>query len=49
MSDIDPTTFTETTKAIVTQKALLSGIQYSFYVALGMNVVALLLVFSLNV
>ena len=24
MSDIDPTTFTETTKAIVTQKALLS-------------------------
>lgn len=45
MSHIDPTTFTETTKAIVTQKALLSGIQYSFYVALGMNVVALLLVF----
>ena len=30
---------------MLTQKALLSGIQYSFYVALGMNVVALLLVF----
>ena len=45
MSELDPTTFTEATKVIVTQKALLSGIQYSFYVALGMNIVALLLVF----
>lgn len=45
MSDVDPTTFTEATKAMLTQKALLSGIQHSFYVALGMNVVALLLVF----
>lgn len=49
MADVDPTTFTEATKAMLTQKALLSGIQYSFYVALGMNIVALLLVFSLNV
>ena len=32
-------------EGMLTQKALLSGIQYSFYVALGMNVVALLLVF----
>ena len=45
MAHVDPTTFTEATKAMVTQKALLSGIQHSFYVALGMNVVALLLVF----
>ncbi|MBJ6930522.1 hypothetical protein JG641_18265, partial [Vibrio cholerae] len=45
MSHVDPTTFTEATKAMVPQKALLSGIQHSFYVALGMNVVALLLVF----
>lgn len=49
MSELDPTTFTEATKVMLMQKALLSGIQYSFYVALGMNVVALLLVFSLNV
>ncbi|MDQ1144073.1 EmrB/QacA subfamily drug resistance transporter [Bacillus sp. SORGH_AS 510] len=43
MSGIDPTTFTAATKALVTQKALLAGIQYSFYVALGINLVALLL------
>lgn len=45
MADVDPTTFTEATKTMLTQNALLSGIQHSFYVALGMNVVALLLVF----
>ncbi|MRQ36082.1 MFS transporter, partial [Bacillus anthracis] len=45
MAHVDPTSFTEATKIMLTQKALLSGIQHSFYVALGMNVVALLLVF----
>jgi hypothetical protein len=29
----------------ITQQALLSGIQYSFYVALGMNLLALVLAF----
>lgn len=43
MSTIDPTTFTAATKALLTQKALLAGIQYSFYVALGINIVALIL------
>lgn len=45
MAGIDPTTFTESTKVLLTQKALLAGIQYSFYVALGINIVALLLAF----
>ncbi len=52
MSELDPlATFTEADEGDSNcQKALLSGIQYSFYVALGMNIVALLiLVFSLNV
>lgn len=44
-SQVDPSTVTETTEALLTQQALLSGIQYSFYVALGINLVALILVF----
>jgi len=48
MASVDPTTFTEATKTLVTQKALLAGIQYSFYVALGINIVALLLVFFIK-
>ncbi|KKI90530.1 MFS transporter [Bacillus sp. SA1-12] len=43
MSGVDPTTMTTAAQALLTQKALLAGIQYSFYVALGINIVALLL------
>ena len=43
MSGVDPATITEASTAALSQQALLSGIQYSFYVALGMNLVALLL------
>jgi MFS family permease len=43
MSGVDPATITEASTAALSQQALLSGIQYSFYVALGMNIVALLL------
>lgn len=45
LTGVDPTTMTTASKALLTQKALLAGIQYSFYVALGINIVALLLVF----
>jgi MFS family permease len=43
MAGIDPTTFTEATQVKVMQESLLAGIQYSFYVALGMNLLALVL------
>ncbi|MBB2481961.1 DHA2 family efflux MFS transporter permease subunit [Bacillus sp. APMAM] len=43
MAAVDPATFTKATQALLTQKALLAGIQYSFYVALGINIVALIL------
>jgi len=43
MKDVDPTTITEASTALLTQKALLAGIQYSFYVALAINIVALVL------
>lgn len=45
LSGTDPTTITPTTEIMLTQQALLAGIQYSFYVALGINIVALLLAF----
>ncbi|MFS0655542.1 MDR family MFS transporter [Bacillus sp. 179-C3.3 HS] len=45
MTGVDPTTINEASKALLTQQSLLAGIQYSFYVALGINIVALLLVF----
>lgn len=45
MAGVDPATMTEATQLLLNQEALLSGIQYSFYVALGMNIVALILVF----
>ena len=45
MAHVDQQPSQKLQKAMLTQKALLSGIQHSFYVALGMNVVALLLVF----
>ncbi|QQZ08992.1 MDR family MFS transporter [Heyndrickxia vini] len=43
MTSIDPTTFNKATEALLTQKSLLAGIQYSFYVALAINIVALVL------
>ncbi|HEK9099656.1 DHA2 family efflux MFS transporter permease subunit [Bacillus pfraonensis] len=43
MTGVDPTAMTTAAQALLTQKALLAGIQYSFYVALGINIVALLL------
>ncbi|MGE6261173.1 MDR family MFS transporter [Heyndrickxia sporothermodurans] len=43
MTGVDPTTLTTAKQAILGQTALLAGIQYSFYVALGINIVALVL------
>ncbi|MGR3762529.1 DHA2 family efflux MFS transporter permease subunit [Rossellomorea sp. NS-SX7] len=43
MSGVDPATLTEASTAALTQQSLLAGIQYSFYVALGINIVALIL------
>ncbi len=43
MTGVDPTTLTASAQALFMQKSLLAGIQYSFYVALGINIVALLL------
>lgn len=43
MSGVDPTTLTAAAQGLLTQKALLAGIQYSFYVTLGINIVALVL------
>lgn len=43
LSSVDPTTLTAASTASMTQQALLSGIQYSFYVALEINIVALVL------
>jgi len=45
MAAVDPASFTKATQDLLTQKALLAGIQYSFYVALGINIVALILAF----
>jgi EmrB/QacA subfamily drug resistance transporter len=43
MSGVDPATITEASTVAFTQQALLSGIQYSFYLALGINIIALVL------
>lgn len=43
MAGVDPTTLTAESTALLTKQALLSGIQYSFYVALGINILALVL------
>ncbi|WP_338447707.1 MDR family MFS transporter [Niallia oryzisoli] len=43
MSSVDPTTLTDATTAALTQQALLTGIQYSFYVTFIVNLVALVL------
>jgi len=42
-ASVDPTTITEATKMMIGQEALLSGIQYSFFVAFVINIVALVL------
>ncbi|MEH7380736.1 MDR family MFS transporter [Bacillus sp. JJ1533] len=43
IANIDPTTITESTQSLISQQALLAGINYSFLVALGINIVALAL------
>ncbi|MFD1777387.1 MDR family MFS transporter [Fredinandcohnia salidurans] len=43
IANVDPTTLTESTQALIGQQALLAGINYSFLVALGINIVALIL------
>ncbi|WP_077618553.1 MDR family MFS transporter [Bacillus sinesaloumensis] len=43
MANVDPTTLTQTTQDLIGQQALLAGINYSFLVALGINIVALVL------
>jgi len=48
MAGVDPTTATEQAMTLLGQQALLAGIQYSFLVALGMNIVALILAFFLK-
>ncbi|MFC4620403.1 MDR family MFS transporter [Camelliibacillus cellulosilyticus] len=48
IAGVDPTTFTAASKALLEQKALLAGIQYSFYVALAINLVALILAFFIK-
>lgn len=45
MTGLDPATMTEASSALLGQQALLAGIQYSFYVALGINFIALVLAF----
>lgn len=48
MTGIDPTTVTEQSMALLGQQALLSGIQYSFLVTLGINIVAIVLALFLK-
>ena len=43
MAGVDPTTLTQASTALLTKQALLAGIQYSFYIALAINIVALVL------
>ncbi|WP_077211983.1 DHA2 family efflux MFS transporter permease subunit [Bacillus dakarensis] len=43
MAGVDPAALTEASTAALTQQALLAGIQYSFYVAFVVNVIALVL------
>ncbi|WP_462413583.1 MDR family MFS transporter [Neobacillus sp. Marseille-QA0830] len=43
MSSIDPTTLTAASTAALTQKALLAGIQYSFYVTFVINIIVLVM------
>lgn len=43
MKTVDPTTLTEASTAALTQQALLSGIQYSFYVTFVINIIVLIM------
>ncbi|WP_050183631.1 MDR family MFS transporter [Domibacillus robiginosus] len=43
MTGVDPASMTEASTALITQQALLAGIQYSFYVTLFVNIAALVL------
>lgn len=43
MSGVDPTTLTASSQALMMQKSLLAGIQYSFYVTLVINILAIVL------
>jgi MFS family permease len=43
MTGVDPATLTEASTALLTQQALLAGIQYSFYVTFAINIVVLIL------
>jgi len=43
MAGVDPASMTEASAALLTQQALLEGIQYSFYVTLVINAIALIL------
>ncbi|WP_368653819.1 DHA2 family efflux MFS transporter permease subunit [Ornithinibacillus sp. 4-3] len=43
MQGVDPSTLNEAAMMSVSQEALLAGIQYSFYVALAINILALIL------
>lgn len=43
MAGVDPTTITEASTALLTQQALLAGIQYSFFITFIVNIVALVL------
>ncbi|MFS0639212.1 MDR family MFS transporter [Mesobacillus foraminis] len=43
MSGVDPTSMTEASTAALTQQALLSGIQYSFYVTFAINIIVLIM------
>lgn len=43
MSGVDPTTLTASSQALLMQKSLLAGIQYSFYVTLVINILAIVL------
>lgn len=48
MAKMDPTTLTEESVAVMGHKALLAGIQYSFFIAVIVNIVALILVFFIK-
>ncbi|WP_051404866.1 DHA2 family efflux MFS transporter permease subunit [Bacillus cihuensis] len=43
MAGVDPATLTDASTAVLTQQALLAGIQYSFLVTLVINIIALVL------
>lgn len=45
LTGVDPTTMNEAAQTLLMQESLLAGIQYSFYVALAINIIALVLVF----